>query len=100
MEGTLVTLDDITGLKVPVSMVCIGQPEASSSTIGGDHDADFRSENDQLFPDEVREEGKAYLETNKIEHEIKVYPNVPHGKLSHRQKFCVRPTVLQDMPAR
>lgn len=37
-------------------------------------------ENDQLFPDDVRIAGQKYLEENKVEHEIKVYPGVPHGK--------------------
>ena len=37
-------------------------------------------ENDQLFPDHVRLAGQKHLEENGIEHEIKVYPDVPHGK--------------------
>lgn len=37
-------------------------------------------ENDQLFPDDVRIAGQKFLEDNKVEHEIKVYPGVPHGK--------------------
>lgn len=37
-------------------------------------------ENDQLFPDDVRLAGQKFLEENKVEHEIKVYPGVPHGK--------------------
>ena len=37
------------------------------------------TENDQLFPDEVRETGKAYLEEKQVENEIKVYSGVPHG---------------------
>ncbi|MCJ1296227.1 hypothetical protein MMC34_007793 [Xylographa carneopallida] len=58
-HGTLVTKQDIEGVKAPVSMVCI--------------------ENDQLFPDEIRESGKEYLEEKHIEHEIRVYSGVPHG---------------------
>ncbi|MCJ1434787.1 hypothetical protein MMC27_004157 [Xylographa pallens] len=58
-HGTLVTKQDIEGVKSPVSMVCI--------------------ENDQLFPDEVREAGKSYLDEKQVEHEIKVYSGVPHG---------------------
>ena len=38
------------------------------------------SENDELFPGEILEEGRKYLEANNIEHEICVYPGVPHGK--------------------
>lgn len=36
-------------------------------------------ENDPLFPDEVRTSGQKYLEEQKLEHEIQVYPGVPHG---------------------
>ncbi|KAI9818303.1 MAG: hypothetical protein M1832_004421 [Thelocarpon impressellum] len=58
-HGTLVTAEDLKALKVPISMVCI--------------------ENDQLFPDDTREEGRRHLESAKTEHEIKVYSGVPHG---------------------
>ncbi|MCJ1477880.1 hypothetical protein MMC13_006553 [Lambiella insularis] len=58
-HGTLVTKRDFEAIKSPISMVCV--------------------ENDQLFPDEVREAGKAYFEENHIEHEIKVYSGMPHG---------------------
>lgn len=37
-------------------------------------------ENDQLFPDDVRLAGQKHLEESGIEHEIKVYPDVPHGE--------------------
>ncbi|KAI9681121.1 MAG: hypothetical protein M1817_002403 [Caeruleum heppii] len=58
-HGTLVELEDITSLKAPVSMACV--------------------EHDQLFPDAVRKEGIKHLEEKKIEHEVKVYSDVPHG---------------------
>lgn len=58
-HGTLITKADIEGLKAPVTMAC--------------------TENDQLFPDHVRTEGQQYLEEHKIEHQIQVYPGVPHG---------------------
>jgi hypothetical protein len=38
------------------------------------------TENDQLFPEDILEEGRKYLEANNIEHEIRTYPGVPHGK--------------------
>jgi hypothetical protein len=38
------------------------------------------TENDQLFPEEILEEGRRYLQANNIEHEIRTYPAVPHGK--------------------
>ena len=36
-------------------------------------------ENDPLFPDEVRTSGQKHLEEQKLEHEIRLYPGVPHG---------------------
>jgi dienelactone hydrolase len=58
-HGTQITPEDISGLKVPTFLVCV--------------------ENDPLFPDDVRNAGIEALETAKIEHEVKVYPEVPHG---------------------
>ena len=58
-HGTLITKEDIGGIMVPISMVCV--------------------ENDQLFPDEVREEGKKTLAAGSVEHEVKVFGGVPHG---------------------
>ena len=58
-HGTMVTKEDIEGIKSPISMVCV--------------------ENDQLFPDEVRIAGKEHLEKERVEHEVKVYSSVPHG---------------------
>jgi Dienelactone hydrolase family len=39
------------------------------------------AENDQLFPEEILEEGRKYLEANSVEHEIRMYAGVPHGKI-------------------
>jgi dienelactone hydrolase len=36
-------------------------------------------ESDPLFPDEVREAGKKDMEERGLDHELKVYPSVPHG---------------------
>ncbi|KAL8950481.1 MAG: hypothetical protein Q9222_003497 [Ikaeria aurantiellina] len=58
-HGTMITKEDIEGLKAPVTMAC--------------------TENDQLFPDDVRAEGQKYLVDNNIPHEIQVFPGVPHG---------------------
>ncbi|KAL8692425.1 MAG: hypothetical protein Q9218_002546 [Villophora microphyllina] len=58
-HGTMITKEDIEGLKVPVTMAC--------------------TENDQLFPDDVRAEGQKYLVDKEIPHEIQVFPGVPHG---------------------
>jgi len=60
-HATLVSRDDFVGLKAPVSVVCV--------------------ENDPLFPDEVRTAGEDYMGKNNVEHEVQVYPGVPHGKL-------------------
>lgn len=43
-------------------------------------EADCEADNDQLFPDEVREAGSTVLRERNIEHEMKVFPGVPHGK--------------------
>ncbi|KAL6714739.1 hypothetical protein ACLMJK_008164 [Lecanora helva] len=58
-HGTMITKEDIERVKAPISIVAV--------------------ENDQLFPDEVRDQGKKFLEENKIEHEMRVYEGVPHG---------------------
>jgi dienelactone hydrolase len=58
-HGTQVAPDDLSNIKVPMSLVCV--------------------ENDALFPDEVRIAGVEALEKAKVEHEVKVFPNVPHG---------------------
>ncbi|MCJ1416192.1 hypothetical protein MMC32_002527 [Xylographa parallela] len=76
-HGTLVTKQDIEGVKSPVSMVCIGSFLIMALPTG--QYLTRATENDQLFPDEVRETGKAYLEEKQVENEIKVYSGVPHG---------------------
>lgn len=58
-HGTLITKEDIECVRVPVLMVCV--------------------ENDPLFPDDVREQGKASLELNGVEHDVRVFGDVPHG---------------------
>ena len=58
-HATLVSKDDFSGLKVPVSLVCV--------------------ENDPLFPDEVRTVGEDSMTKDNLEHEVQVYPGVPHG---------------------
>ncbi|KAK3945845.1 protein AIM2 [Diplogelasinospora grovesii] len=58
-HATLVSRDDFRGLKAPISVVSV--------------------ENDPLFPDEVRTAGEDYMSRNNVEHEVQVYPGVPHG---------------------
>jgi dienelactone hydrolase len=58
-HGTQVTPNDLSNVKVPMSLVCV--------------------ENDPLFPDDVRIAGVEALEKEKIEHEVKLFPEVPHG---------------------
>lgn len=60
-HATLVAREDFEGLKAPVSLVCV--------------------ENDPLFPDDVRTYGEDYLSKANLDHEVQVYPGVPHGKL-------------------
>ncbi|KIW95871.1 uncharacterized protein Z519_02936 [Cladophialophora bantiana CBS 173.52] len=58
-HATMVTREDLKAVRMPLTMVCV--------------------ENDPLFPDEVLEVGRKHLAASSIEHEIKTYPEVPHG---------------------
>lgn len=54
-----VSPDDFHGIAVPMSLVCV--------------------EDDPLFPDEVRTGGEDVMSKANLEHEVSVYPGVPHG---------------------
>jgi dienelactone hydrolase len=54
-----VTPEDFTGIKIPLSLVCV--------------------EDDPLFPEDVRTAGEDALSNANQEHEVQVYPGVPHG---------------------
>ncbi|KAM0254935.1 hypothetical protein ACHAQJ_006243 [Trichoderma viride] len=54
-----VTPDDFKDLQAPLSLVCV--------------------ENDALFTDEVRKTGEDMMTQDNLEHEVQVYPGVPHG---------------------
>ncbi|PON23382.1 hypothetical protein TGAM01_v207616 [Trichoderma gamsii] len=54
-----VTPDDFKNLQAPLSLVCV--------------------ENDALFTDEVRKAGEDLMTQDNVEHEVQVYPGVPHG---------------------
>lgn len=56
-----VTPDDFKNLQAPLSLVCV--------------------ENDALFTDEVRKAGEDLMTQDNVEHEVQVYPGVPHGEL-------------------
>ncbi|KAI0911309.1 Alpha/Beta hydrolase protein [Ustulina deusta] len=58
-HATLVSPEDFRGLKSPVSLVCV--------------------ESDPMFPDEVRIAGEDAMSKSNLEHEVQVYPGVPHG---------------------
>jgi len=58
-HGTDIRPDDFEGLKVPVTLACV--------------------ENDQLFPDDIREAGEKLLKERGLEHEFLTYAGVPHG---------------------
>ncbi|KAI0811524.1 Alpha/Beta hydrolase protein [Xylaria sp. FL0064] len=58
-HATLVSPEDFRGPKSPVSLVCV--------------------ENDPMFPDEVRIAGENAMSKSNVEHEVQVYPGVPHG---------------------
>jgi dienelactone hydrolase len=62
-HGTLVVKEDFEDLRSPMMLICV--------------------ENDQLFPKDVRDEGEKILKANSTEHEIIIYPDVPHGKSSY-----------------
>ncbi|KAM5352483.1 hypothetical protein ACJ41O_005206 [Fusarium nematophilum] len=51
--------DDFKDIAVPLSLVCV--------------------ENDPLFPDNVRIAGEDSMSDANLEHEVQVYPGVPHG---------------------
>jgi dienelactone hydrolase len=61
-HGAQVVPADIAAVTVPMSLVCV--------------------EDDPLFPEEIRKAGEDSLVKNGVEHEIKIYPGVPHGKSS------------------
>lgn len=54
--------DDFQGISVPLSLICV--------------------ENDPLFPDAVRTAGEDSMSNANLEHEVSVYPGVPHGESS------------------
>ena len=58
-HGTLITKEDVEAIRAPVAMACV--------------------QNDNLFPDEIREQGKAALELNAVDHDDRVFEGVPHG---------------------
>ena len=58
-HGAMVTKEDLEAVKRPLALVCVAE--------------------DNLFPDEVREQGKAALELNAIDHDLRVFEGVPHG---------------------
>jgi dienelactone hydrolase len=59
-SGTLITKDDIERVRVPLAMACV--------------------EDDTLFPEDVLAAGRKSLEGNGIDHEVVLYPAVPHGE--------------------
>lgn len=59
-HGTLVGREELKGVKAPVQLVCV--------------------EEDPLFPADVLEEGLKGFEERKVEHEVEVYKDVPHGE--------------------
>ncbi|GAO14359.1 hypothetical protein UVI_02034330 [Ustilaginoidea virens] len=58
-HGASVAPDDFAGLAAPLSLVCV--------------------EDDPLFPDAVRAAGEHAMSAGDLEHEVRVYPGVPHG---------------------
>ena len=56
---SMVATDDFAGVKAPLSLVCV--------------------ESDPLFPDDVRTALEDAFSKDNVEHEVQVYPGVPHG---------------------
>lgn len=76
-----VTPDDFKNLQAPLSLVCV--------------------ENDALFTDEVRKVGEEIMTQDNLEHEVQVYPGVPHGKLIHHTaRVKALSHQSQDLPSR
>lgn len=65
-----VSPDDFTNIKVPISLVCV--------------------EDDPLFPDTVRTAGEDAMSNANLEHEVQVYPGVPHGKTERKSSVFIR----------
>jgi dienelactone hydrolase len=59
---TLVSRDDFQHLKAPTTLACV--------------------EDDPMFPDEMRKAVEDHLQKTNVQHEVQVYPGVPHGKSS------------------
>lgn len=68
-----VTPDDFRNLQAPLSLVCV--------------------EDDALFTDEVRKAGEDLMTQDNVEHEVQVYPGVPHGELT---PYCHRRNILAE----
>lgn len=66
--------DDFRGVDVPLSLVCV--------------------ENDPLFPDKVRRVGEDTMTAANLEHEVQVYPGVPHGELTSNHRPLQWLTIL------
>ncbi|CAI6335172.1 unnamed protein product [Periconia digitata] len=58
-HGTMVTKEDMEAVKAPVYIAAV--------------------KDDPMFPEDVLTPGRRALEANKVEHEVQVYPGVPHG---------------------
>ena len=58
--GTLITREDLAAVQAPLFIAAL--------------------DNDPLFPNDIREEGKKSLEERKVEYELEIYQDVPHGK--------------------
>ncbi|KAA8901952.1 Alpha/Beta hydrolase protein [Sphaerosporella brunnea] len=56
---TMTSKEDIEGVKQPITFACV--------------------EGDPHFPDDFREEARQFFKEHKLEHEMRVYKDVPHG---------------------
>lgn len=58
-HGTQISKEDLAGVSVPTCVVAVAD--------------------DPLFPDDVRNEGLEAMKSKGLDHEFKIYPDVPHG---------------------
>ena len=83
----MVTLNDIKKVRQPVSFACVGEGTCIIRRIKIVYWLTGRSEGDAFFSDEVRDDGRKYLEDVKVPNEFKLYRGVPHGEFRFSSYF-------------
>lgn len=68
VHGTLVSVEDVRFLRAPIQIIAV--------------------EDDPLFPEEVLDAARDSLKQSGTDHQVEVYPGVPHGN-SHGHRALV-----------